>query len=83
MKVIPVELAGLAQPTVQGIVLSALRTALAIAPIVHQLESMRRHFRMGAVAYGAGIETLRMAGALPLHRLMMRLRNGDVAAEHP
>ena len=37
----------------------------------------------GAIAYGAGIETLEMAGALPLHRLMMRLRNGDVAAEHP
>jgi hypothetical protein len=77
------ELAGLAQPMVQGIVLSGLRTARAIGPIEHQLESIRTHCRMGVIACGAGIETLEMAGALPLHRLMMHLRKGDVAAEHP
>ena len=83
MKPMPVEAAGLTQPTAQGIVLSGLRAARAIGPIEHQLESKRSHRRMCAITCNAGIGAFEMVGALPPRRLMMRLRNGDVAAEHP
>jgi hypothetical protein len=83
MKATAIERAGLAWPAVQGIVLSGLRAARAIGPIEHQLESKRSHRRMCAITCNAGIGAFEMVGALPPRRLMMRLRNGDVAAEHP
>ena len=74
----PVEAAGLTQPTAQGIVLSGFWTARGIGPIEHQLDSIRLPSTTDAIADAARIEALDTAGAWVLHKLLMRLRGGDV-----
>jgi phospholipid/cholesterol/gamma-HCH transport system permease protein len=79
MKTMPVELAGLSQPSAQDLVLSGFWTARGIGAIAHQLDSIHLPSRTDAIADGARIEALDTAGAWVLHKLLMRLRDGDVA----
>ena len=78
MKPVLVEAAGLSQPTARDLVLSGFWTARGIGPIEHQLESIRLASRTDAIADGTRIEALDTAGAWVLHKLLMRLRGGDV-----
>ena len=58
--------------------MSGFWTARGIGSIEQQLESIRLPSRTEAVADGARIEALDTAGAWVLHKLLMRLRGGDV-----
>jgi len=74
----PMEAAGLSQPTPQEFVLSGFWTARGIGPIEHQLASIRLASRTDAIADGTRIEALDTAGAWVLHKLLVRLGGGDV-----
>jgi phospholipid/cholesterol/gamma-HCH transport system permease protein len=78
MKPSPVEAAVLSQPTGQDLELSGFWTARGIGPIEQQLESIRLASRTEAVADGTHIEALDTAGAWVLHKLLTRLRGGNV-----
>ena len=78
MKPKPAEAAEFSQPTAEDLVLSGFWTASGIGPIEHQLESIRLTSRMNVIADGTRIEALDTAGAWVLHKLLTRLRGGDV-----
>jgi len=78
MKPKPVEAAEFSQPTAQDLVLSGFWTASGIGPIEHGLESIRFTSRTNVIADGTRIEALDTAGAWVLHKLLTRLRGGDV-----
>jgi phospholipid/cholesterol/gamma-HCH transport system permease protein len=78
MKPSPTEAAVLSQPTSQELELSGFWTARGIGLIERQLETVRLESKTDAVADGTRIEALDTAGAWVLHKLLMRLRGGNV-----
>jgi phospholipid/cholesterol/gamma-HCH transport system permease protein len=78
MKPSPAESAVLSQPTAQELNLSGFWTARGIGLIERQLETVRLESKTDAVADGTHIEALDTAGAWVLHKLLMRLRGGNV-----
>jgi len=78
MKPSPVEAAVVSQPTAQDLELSGFWTARGIGHIEHELESIRLISRLDTIADGTHIEALDTAGAWVLHKLLTRLRGGNV-----
>jgi len=78
MKPSPAEVAVLSQPTVQDLELSGFWTARGIGVIERQIETVRLASKTDAVADGTHIEALDTAGAWVLHKLLTRLRGGNV-----
>ena len=77
MKPVPVEIAGISQPTADGLVLSGYWTARGIGPIEQQIDEIRLPARTNAIADAAPIEALDTAGAWVLQKLLTRLRGSD------
>src|ERR1700687_3726308 len=73
------EAAVLTQPTAQELELSGFWTARGIGLIERQLETVRLESKTDAVADGTRIEALDTAGAWVLHKMLTRLRSGNVA----
>jgi len=78
MKSLPVAPATIAQPTPQDLALSGSWTVRGIGAIQQQLASVRLPAQTEAIADGAQIEALDMAGAWVLQKLLARLRDQGI-----
>ena len=78
MKSLPVAPATIAQPTPQDLALSGSWTVRGIGAIQQQLASVRLPAQTEAIADGAHIEALDMAGAWVLQKLLARLRDQGI-----